>query len=45
VVEAPGRVTIEGANFRAEGDGLVARRREGTIDVGGPATATVTPAR
>jgi LPS export ABC transporter protein LptC len=39
-IEAPGPVTIEGENFRADGHGLVAKRREGTVELGGPARVT-----
>lgn len=44
-VVAPGRVQVEGANFRAAGRRLRADLEPGTIEVAGPLSARVFPAR
>lgn len=44
-VVAPGRVQVEGANFRAEGRHLRAELGPGTIEVDGPLRARVSPSR
>lgn len=42
---APGEVTVEGENFRARGTSLVMKRGEQLLEIGGPATATISAAK
>jgi hypothetical protein len=42
-LDAPGDVTLEGDNFRAQGASLTGKPMAGTLEVGGPARAHVDP--